>query len=150
MDRRTLVGLVMVGCALVLSVSGCGDDGGGEENTAGTMGGDGDGDSCERPSVQGISSSYISGLCGDCLCDRCPQLISSCDQDCYDLIVCMHKDCDGNVGDLDGCAAGACSEYAAGLSDAKQMAGCIYDPNDVGKYGDDRNSCYISCNFGVF
>jgi hypothetical protein len=151
MDRRWMIVLALVSSVL-FTFGGCGDDSG-DGNTAGMGGdgdGDGDGDSCELPNPQGSAANYISGLCGDCLCDRCPALVPQCDQTCYDLIVCMHQDCDGDVGDLDGCAAGACSAHAAGLSAAKAISSCLYNPADKDvPVGGMRNSCYISCNFGV-
>ena len=150
MDRRWLMAL-MVACAVCLA--GCGDDGGDGDNTAGTNGGDGDGDgdgnTCERPNPQGSAASYISGLCGDCLCRECSNLIPQCNDDCFNLIACMHTMCDGNVGDLDACAADACSEFAAGLTGAKAIASCLYDPADKDRMSSERQSCYISCNFGV-
>ena len=148
MNGRWLIALALASSVL-LGVAACGDDSG-DDNTAGMSGdGDGDGDSCERPNPQGAAASYISGLCGDCLCRECASLIPQCDDDCFNLIACMHQDCGGMVGDLDACAAGACSEFAAGLAGAKAIAGCLYDPADKDRPSGERNSCYISCNFGV-
>ena len=157
MNRRALVWLGIVscmGCALLtVSSSGCGDDGGSDEPAAGTSGGDGDGDgdgdSCQAPRPTGDASQYISGFCGDCLCDECPSLASQCDQNCYDLIVCMHQNCDGNVGDLSACAADQCSDFSAGLAAARQIASCLYEPADKDRTPDAQTSCYIACNFGV-
>jgi len=141
--RKLALALTAV-CAL--AITACPSDDESSDGDTGGAGSGGDSSSCTND----IFSLAPSGFCADCVCDKCESIARACDKTCWDLINCMHKDCDANEANLDSCAAGACSEFSAGLSAAKAFAPCVYRSADRGQgIGGDRRSCLISCNYGL-
>lgn len=105
-------------------------------------------------SVQGLcktppfESKYNTPGCRYCLCEKCPELIEQCDENCFRLIICMHENCNEDVAALDDCSQNACSQFQAGLEAAKNIASCMYDPSDRGP--GENKSCFVDCLFSTF
>lgn len=141
LNIRNILYVVML--FTVYSACGSSDDDDAYSNNSA----DGIGEICSTPPV---GSRHNTPGCRYCLCEKCPELIKQCDENCFQLIVCLHENCNEDIAAIDDCAQNACSQFQAGLEGAKNIASCMYDPLDRDRDAKEEKSCFVDCLFSTF
>jgi hypothetical protein len=156
---------------LVIALSGavfaCGDDDDGDGNDAGAQdggqsgsgdagrGGAGSGGTDAGPTsdecVEAVAdaNSPAPAACVECLCDEDPIATSACDEDCWVLIACVQRECEGDPEDTD-CIVAACAAEVGGVTslmeigmvaDAVPLGACSAEcPASTGDAGSDEDA----------